>query len=171
MLSLSCTGRRGAADVEFILGGAPCLAQEPPPKRATLKEMDEGSSTFLDPVQLQSAATHIWLLDFNQCQSISMDLKGVEQAVKRFFDNDPYYPLPLAATGSTDERLWKLFARRYLETNDQNCWNLPHRFIDGVVEAMHIRREREAEAARRPETYSEYEAPTEKGISETPEQS
>lgn len=106
-----------------------------------------------------------------------MDLKGVEQAVKRFFDNDPYYPLPLAATGSTDERLWKMFARRYLETNgsvtgaDQNCWNLPHRFIDGVVEAMHICREREAEAARRPETYSEYEAPTEKGISETPEQS
>jgi hypothetical protein len=33
----------------------------------------------------------MWLLDFNRCHMISMDEKGVEQAVKAFFRNGPYY--------------------------------------------------------------------------------
>lgn len=173
--------RIDAADVEFVLGGAPCLAQEPLPAVAELKKLKEGSSTYVDPVQSQAAATHMWLLDFNQCQPISMDENGVDQAVKRFFDNDPYYPRPLAATGSTDDWLWKSFARRYLETSgsiigaDQECRIecriLPYRFIEKVTQAMHIRLKRKAEAAKQSEVYSEYEAATEKATPETQEQS
>lgn len=73
---------------------------------------------------------------------------GVNQAVKRLFDNDPYYPRPLATTGSTDERLWDSFAGRYSKTSKsivgavQECRILPNIFIDKVKEAMHIRLER-----------------------------
>ena len=95
-----------------------------------------------------------------------MDENRVDQAVKRFFDNDLYYPRPLAAAGSTDERLWDLIAGRYLKTSesivgaDQECRILPKIFIDKVKEAMHIRLERKMEAAKRSDTYSEYEAAT-----------
>ncbi|KAL9068341.1 MAG: hypothetical protein Q9161_006264 [Pseudevernia consocians] len=127
--------RIDAADVEFILDAAPCLAQEPLPAVARLKRLKENSSTIVDAVQSQAAATHMWLLNFNQCQPLPIDQEGVDQGVKRFFDNDPYYPCPLAATGITGEGLWELFANRYLENvgnyigADQECRVLPNEFI------------------------------------------
>ncbi len=108
--------RIDAADVEFVLGGDPCRAQEPLPAVAKLKLSKEDSSTGVDAVQGQAAATHLWPLDFNQCQPLSMDQEGVDQAVKWFFDNDAYYPRVPAATGCTDEGLWETFAK-YLETS------------------------------------------------------
>lgn len=59
--------RIDAAAVEVVFGGALCLAQEPLPDLAKLKELKEGSSTYVDPVQFQAAAPHMWLLGFNQC--------------------------------------------------------------------------------------------------------
>ena len=136
-----------AADVEFVLGGPPCLAQDPIPALEKLKQLEKDSTTGVDAVQSQAAATHMWLLDFNQCQPISMDEEGVHQAVKRFFDNDPYYPRPSAAVGSPDERLWEIFAMRYLETSgsiigaDKDRRRLPITFIEEAKEAMRIRLE------------------------------
>lgn len=103
---------------------------------------------------------------------MSMDLDAVDQAVKRFFDDDPYYPRP-AARGSTDEGVGKHLQRgtwRLVEqfiAADQKCLHLPNRFIGKVVETMHIRLERIAEAAKRSDRYSEYQAATEKATPET----
>ena len=100
-----------AADVEFVLGEPPCLTRDPIPALEELKQLERDSTMGVDTVQSKAAATHIWLLDFNQCQPMSMDEEGVHQAVKRFFDNDPYYPRSSAIIGSTDERLWDFFAK------------------------------------------------------------
>lgn len=169
--------RIDAADVEFVLGGAPGVAQEPLPAVAELKRLKEDSSTNVDAVQSQAAATQMWLLDFNQCQPLLMDREVIDQAVKRFFDDDPYYARPLAATVSTDEGLWGLFSKRYLESSgniigaDQECSVLPNDFIEKVVEVMRICLERKAQAAKRSDMYSEYEAATEKARPERQEQS
>ena len=96
----------------------------------------------MDAVQCQATTTHVWLLDSNQCKLISMDQQGVDQAVKRFVDNDPHSPRPFAATGSTDKGFRKMFARRYLETSgsiigaDQGYRALPNNFIGKVVETI-----------------------------------
>ena len=153
-----------AADVEFVLGGPPCLARDPLPALEKLKQLEKNSTTGVDAVQSQAAATHMWLLDFNQCQPISMDEEGVHQAVKRFFDNDPYYPRPSAIVGSTDERLWEAFAKRYMETSgsiigaDKDRRRLPITFIEEAKEAMRVRLERKDKAAKRSDLYTQYEA-------------
>ena len=153
-----------AADVEFVLGGPPCLARDPIPALEKLKQLEKDSTTGVDAVQSQAAATHMWLLDFNQCQPMSMDEEGVHQAVKRFFDNDPYYPRPSAIIGSTDERLWEVFAKRYLETSgsitgaDKERRRLSFTFIEEVKESMRERLERKDKAAKRSDLYTQYEA-------------
>ena len=97
--------------------------------------------------------------------------------MKRFLDNDAYYPRPPAATGYTDEGLRETFTKRYLETSggiigaDQERLVLPNSFTRTVVRAMHIRLERKAEAAKRLDMYSEYEIATKKARQETQEQS
>ena len=137
-----------------------CARAAPCRRKAETFELKENSSTSVDAVQSQAAATHMWLLNSNQCQPLPIDQEGVDQGVKRFFDNDPYYPCPLAATGITGEGLWELFANRYLENvgniigADQECRVLPNDFISKVVEAMRIRWEGKAQAAKRWDVYS-----------------
>ncbi|CAG8292220.1 unnamed protein product [Penicillium olsonii] len=58
----------------------------------------------------------MWLLDFDVCRDMSMDINGVEQAVKAFWRNDPFYPRPGKA-------LWKIFREQYLSTS-KDCVNL-----------------------------------------------
>jgi len=81
---------------------------------------------------------------------MTMDEHGVDQAVKAFFDNDPYYSRSSTA-GSKDSALWDVFQSRYLEAS--NCFihpkdaNLPLSFIKKVTQgATHM-----AEAAQRSE--------------------
>ena len=89
-----------AADVEFVLGGPPSLTHVPlPSSEQTLTSKNLPS--FISGSG--SEGTHIWLLDFNQCQPIQMNEQGVDQAVKRFFDNDPYYPRPWVFPIQPDE--------------------------------------------------------------------
>lgn len=158
-----------AADVEFVLGGPPCLARDPIPALEELKRLERDSTTGVDAVQPQAAATHMWLLDFNQCQPISMDEEGVSQAVKRFFDNDPYYPRPSTIIGSPDERLWEAFAKRYLETSgsiigaDKDRRRLPITFIEEAKEAMRVRLKRKDKAAKRSDLYTQYETSAKEG--------
>lgn len=62
--------RIDAADVEFALGGAPFLTLEPPPAVTELTNMEISSSTDIDAVQSNTSVSHMWLLDFNECQPI-----------------------------------------------------------------------------------------------------
>ena len=123
-----------AADVEFVLGGRPSLAHGPIP------------STAYDKV------THVWLLDFNQCQPMQMDQAGVDQAVKRFFDNDPYYPRPgQEDANEKDADLWQFFAHTYLAISahlvDGVNAQLPELFITKVQEGMVSKRKEKARRA------------------------
>ena len=154
--------RIDAADTEFVLGGAPCLTHKPLPKFEQLRHLTVDTSTDTTTPHHGTGApgTHLWLLDFNQCQPIAMNEGGVDQAVKRFLDNDPYYPRP--ATGSGDESLWLHFQQRYIAaslkiTDRSGHSDLPLLFIEKLTNAMAARLEKKAEAARRPDLWSEFE--------------
>ena len=47
---------------------------------------------------------------------MTLDAKGVEQAVAAFFGNDPYYPRPGRDCGA-DQTLWREFEERFLEAS------------------------------------------------------
>ncbi|KAF4630997.1 hypothetical protein G7Y89_g7128 [Cudoniella acicularis] len=80
----------------------------------------------------------VWVLDFNQCEDITMDENGCIKAAKAFWDNDPYYPRP---NTEQDEELWKYFQQKYLhfssrilERENKEWKDLPQLFIEKVVE-------------------------------------
>ena len=154
--------RIDAADIEFVLGGAPCLTHKPLPKFEQLRHLaaDTSTDTTTPDPGTCAPATHLWLLDFNQCQPIAMNEGGADQAVKRFLDNDPYYPRP--AIGSADDSLWLHFQQRYIVasrkiTNGSGHRDLPSLFIEKLKKAMTARLEKKAEAARRSDIWSEFE--------------
>ena len=101
-----------------------------------------------------------------------MNQEEVDQAVKRFSDTI-HITHTLAAMENTDEGLWETFATRYLEASGcivgagRECRALPSSFIAKVVEAMHIRPGRKAEAAKRSDMHSKYEAATEEAAAPT----
>jgi hypothetical protein len=80
-----------ANDVEFVIA---------PPRLKPTRSLT--SNVFGDHT--------LWLLDFDCCKDMSMDEKGVEQAVEAFFKNDPFYPRP-------GQPLWDLFRNQYLQTS------------------------------------------------------
>ncbi|RAH64702.1 zinc finger protein [Aspergillus aculeatinus CBS 121060] len=89
LATLHLIGKIDANDVEFVL--API-----------------GSNTITNIL-----GTHtMWILDFDLCHSISMDQKGVRQAVDAFFKNDPFCPQPHTAH-------WPAFRRQYLGAAEQ----------------------------------------------------
>lgn len=106
-------GQIDANDVEFVLASPRC-----------------GAPSRLSNILVVHTN---WLLDFDCCRRMSMDLDGVDQAVAAFFRNDPYYPRP-------DQPLWKCFRNRYLQTSsmitkdDQNHERaeLPAMFIQKI---------------------------------------
>ena len=149
-----------AADIEFVLGGAPCLTHKPLPGLEQLRHLAVDTSTDTTGSGTSVPVTHMWLLDFNQCQTIPMNEIGVDQAVKRFLDNDPYYPRP--ATEGADERLWLHFQQRYIAASrkilDGSQYSkLPFLFIEKLKRAMTARLEWKVEAARRSDVWSEFE--------------
>lgn len=107
-----------ANDVEFVLA--------PPP-----------SSRTGTPIFSNALGEHaMWLLDFDRCRTMTMDEKGVDQAVAAFFRNDPYYPRP-------GQLLWKVFRDRFLQTSsDLTSGNLPDLFIERIEEEQRKRAER-----------------------------
>ena len=124
-----------AAGVEFVLGGTPSRLP-----------------TWVDPATRdpdqarELASTSMWLLDFDRCATLSTELFGVEQAVRGFFDNDPYYPKPFDGD-IVDQRVWMAFQETYIAVSHRilGTSNLPDRFIDTVVQEILQRRETRTE--------------------------
>ncbi|RMZ86874.1 hypothetical protein DV736_g5901, partial [Chaetothyriales sp. CBS 134916] len=112
-----------ARDVEFVLGSSPTEVHDIIPNSKELRKMLPRSK--LQPqvkgFHFEKRLVHIWCLDFNQVQHITLDTAGVQMCVDAFFANDPYYPRP----GST--ALWATFSNSYLTTEKalQKCENLP----------------------------------------------
>ena len=82
-------------DVEFVLGGR---------RRMPNCRISNWYSESLGPYD-------VWMLDFDCCRHITMDEDGVEQIVRAFWRNDPYYPRP--GGGAEDEEAWKAFVEAY----------------------------------------------------------
>lgn len=146
--------RIDAADVEFVLGSAPCVPHIGSlPTSAELENLPENVSTHPD-VDFTRRTLHVWLLDFNQCHKISMDEAGVDQAVTRFFVNDPYYPRPHSKIND-DETLWQTFKKHYLIVSnhivDADYEHLPLQFIQKVNDQWLARLEKMKEAKVRSE--------------------
>ena len=123
-----------ADDVEFVLGTSP-----PSRRSQTLEEIENGHYTESRLNGYDDDATHrsigMWLLDFNNCKSITLDARGVEMLIRAFWDNDPYAPRP-STDHDLDAGLWAHFRQRYLGTSheflaEENRY-LAQMFIDGV---------------------------------------
>ncbi|KAN0070504.1 Zinc finger domain containing protein [Elaphomyces granulatus] len=95
----------GANDVEFVLGSAPTRTTFPAVVPLTPAE------------NFKHRTVHLWMLDFDRCKDMSLDKKGVEQAVAAFLTNDPYYLRP-HIKNLQDQNLWAVFRDRYLKTSD-----------------------------------------------------
>ncbi|KAJ6107369.1 zinc finger protein-domain-containing protein [Penicillium sp. IBT 18751x] len=102
-------------------------------------------------VNFKQRTTRLWMLDFNLCNmwDESAVLENPEALVSHlvmaFFENDPYYPLPLMES-DVDKELWTVFTAQYLRMatkvmngKDPRLVALPLKFVDGCVE-----RERES---------------------------
>jgi putative zinc finger protein DUF3669 len=72
----------------------------------------------------------MWILDFDCCKTISMDIRGVNQAVTAFLRNDPYCPRP-----DSNKDMWELevFRDNYLVVSEH------------ILRQLHIRNENRIE--------------------------
>jgi hypothetical protein len=89
-----------AMDIEFVLGSSPTEEQKIrveidhnrmvslPPQTSTYEESTHS------PADFTKRTTALWLLDFDDCNDITMDSAGVDLAVKAFLDSNFYYPKP-----------------------------------------------------------------------------
>ncbi|KAL5332488.1 zinc finger protein-domain-containing protein [Aspergillus crustosus] len=86
---------------------------------------------------------HMWMLDFDLVRTMTMDENGIQQAVKAFWKNDPFFPRP----NNGHSRLWGAFREQYLETSircisekrpvNREKLALPAHFIHSLEERDH----------------------------------
>lgn len=128
-----------ARGVEFVLGDSEQrVATQDADKLAAMGANSAIGTQSYGPEAAHQRRTRLWLLDFSQVQTITMDAKGVAQAVKAFYSSDPYYPQPVAVDQWTEE-LWNYFAWNYLAMSDEilgkeeaRYQELPLLFVRGI---------------------------------------
>lgn len=141
-------------DIEFVLGSEPETS-----RRIYSKPLSEllglTAQNLVDMPPHQNLdrmvrANHrgslmrLWVLDFNLCTRFKEEAVSdstqhpalLEQLVLAFFENDPYYPLPMMES-DVEKNLWSAFRNQYLRTSgvilaskDEVVRELPSRFID-----------------------------------------
>ncbi|KAK4443831.1 zinc finger protein-domain-containing protein [Podospora aff. communis PSN243] len=118
-----------ACDVEFVLARPRSGAAE-------------GSGNHFTTGPLGSCA--LWVLDFDCCKPLPMTTKGVQQAVEKFWRNDPYYPNPDTKC-EEDASLWNTFKTCFLDTSAEimaskpvGIRHLPEEFINRVVDSIRV---------------------------------
>lgn len=114
-----------ANDVEFVL--APAGTH---PNTRTWSSQTLGDHTM-------------WILDFDCCNTMSMDQAGIDQAAAAFYRNDPYYPRP-ASDNEADVALWRVFISCFLESSRAILGpdsKLPQMMVDRLERLGEERRE------------------------------
>ena len=138
-----------AEDVEFVLGSRPVAAYHEAPSLHELEKLDCENGTS-QKQNFERRSVHMWVLDFNRCQVISMDEKGLKQAVRAFYMNDPYYPRP-GSDNPKDEAVWERFSTRYLAASKRIVGDgeskLPGMFVEMLI-AEGKRRDKEKKEAQ-----------------------
>lgn len=92
-----------ARDIEFVFGGPDPNRHKKGRSEILFKFFSQGTETDLSP------NSQMWLLDFNQVTSITLDETGMEKAVLGFVENDPYYPKP-----GQNQCDWEVFKAEYM---------------------------------------------------------
>ncbi|KAL2222597.1 zinc finger protein-domain-containing protein [Thermoascus aurantiacus ATCC 26904] len=113
-------GEIDANEVEFV----PAPPSPPPPSSSSSSSFSSGPSPVINNI----LGPHVMrTLDFDCRRKMSIDEKGIEQAVTAFSRNDPFYPRPgPGGRGGGEEgssqplslSLWTAFQDRYLQTSD-----------------------------------------------------
>ncbi|KAJ3498011.1 hypothetical protein NLG97_g1458 [Lecanicillium saksenae] len=139
-------------DVEFVLGSDIKFDyRQHNLLQRTSEELEKlAPNTDIDAAlgtSIPRAAARMWVLDFNLCSRWSEESlvefpeQILSQLVLAFFENDPYYPLPLAES-ALDQELGVAFQNEYLDKSErflqlnsdyQSVRHLPSRFIDECI--------------------------------------
>jgi len=72
----------------------------------------------------------VWVLDFNQCSTVTLDHHFIPQLVDAFFENEAYFPRPREG-----DPLFASFASGYIAASSENApmlLPLAKLFIEGV---------------------------------------
>jgi hypothetical protein len=143
-----------AYDVEFVLGSESRMPAtnvvttwEPTPEIVSALPPRTTLRSFKTPI-FRKRTARLWILDFNLCNRWE-EKTGWEhsdaliaQLVLAFFENDPYYPLPMMEE-DVERTLWRTFAQSYLDKSrtilesggkDERLHNLPVMFINGCID-------------------------------------
>ncbi|KAL6832012.1 zinc finger domain-containing protein [Trichoderma camerunense] len=120
-------------DVEFVLA-QPRSQSDTTSTQGQLDERRFDNTKILGPHAL-------WILDFDLCRDLTLDEKGIEQATKAFWRNDPFYPRP-GSSNTENQRLWKIFEERFmlssaeaLGSEPDQIKQLPKLLIERIKEA------------------------------------
>lgn len=139
-------------DVEFVLGSSPVEDQKVRSEinMDTLTNLTEFASTYEASthatVNFTKRVTSLWLIDFDDCQDITMDEAGVELAVKAFLDTLYYCPKPNTGRQFID-KLWVMFSEKYVHLSKiilrdtPGVLHLPQLFIDKIQNQTALRRD------------------------------
>lgn len=142
-----------AYDIEFVLGsegdrkyGQDFLASLRMSSDDVAAMAPHTDIEALLTVNFMRRTTRLWVLDFNLCNSwdetaaVNNSESLVAHLAKAFFENDPYYPLPLMED-VLEQNLWDTFRSSYiakasqvLHAKDERLAGLPHKFIDGCIQ-------------------------------------
>lgn len=94
-----------AGGVEFVLA---------PPRKRGPQDAEEPLHPVAELFMSDTIGAHVlWLLDFEQCQKLSMDRKGMTHAARCFLRNDPYFPRP-GREEQKDRIAWDMFRDQFL---------------------------------------------------------
>ncbi|CAI7639894.1 unnamed protein product [Penicillium glandicola] len=135
-------------DIEFVLGseGYTTYTRDLSCVFNLSAEQVAALPPHTDIESMMSRTARLWMLDFNLCNmwddnaAFSNPNALISQLVISFFENDPYYPLPLMEC-DLDQELWAIFTAQYLwkaakvlNGKDPRLATLPLNFVDGCVE-------------------------------------
>lgn len=127
-------------DIEFVIGSSP---EDPVRRQLTstdLESMAVGTSTY---VQVHGHTTPnfgrrvmaFWVMDFDQCKTITVDESGVMKAVGALQRN---FYCPRHGSGREyQESLWKVFSARYLEVSKKILPKESHHLADLFISKIH----------------------------------
>lgn len=131
-----------ARDIEFVLGSSTLKSSQIPTEDILNLQSPVYTGPPLALEDFFQRVTGLWLLDFNQVRSITLDEAGVDQAVEAVRINDPYLPKPLQES-AIEKKVWNTFAESYIRASDmvildkgldRNVCALPRLFLRKLVE-------------------------------------
>ncbi|KAM7185995.1 Zinc finger domain containing protein [Rhypophila sp. PSN 637] len=171
---MHCGAKTDARDVEFVLGSS---RERVEPTDGDVKGDDSAVEDLQGQVHVSSMdigrkvrSTQMWVLDFNQCRKIEFDEEGVKMMVEAVKLNDPYFPKPLRET-DFERAVWTVFVRAYLAASERilreiddkmkgeaceygaglerKVFDLPERFVLGVMELERERRTKKEDTVQK----------------------